>query len=158
MEFERNGLSLPEEKREQIKALMTKIADIERDASNNINEDKTKIEFDEKDLEGLPDANLQKLEKVESKEGFRFVSMQYPEVVPALKLCKKEETRRKLSQAYGTRCVKENTPLLEDLVEKRHQLAELLGYASYSEYILQIRMAKTPLNVQNFEQSLIEKL
>jgi hypothetical protein len=37
---------------------MTQIADIERDASNNINEDKTKVEFNESDLEGLPDSSL----------------------------------------------------------------------------------------------------
>lgn len=84
--------------------------------------------------------------------------MKYPEVLPALKLCKVEETRRKLSLAYGSRCVTENIPLLEDLVAKRHELAVKLGFTSYSEYILSIRMAKTPMNVQNFEQGLITKL
>jgi len=137
---------------------MTQIADIERDASNNINADKTKIPFEEKDLEGLPAPLLQKLEKVEDKEGFRYVSMQYPEVLPALKLCKNEETRRQLSQAYGSRCVKENVPMLEDLVAKRHELAVKLGFSSFSDYILSVRMAKNLMNVQNFEQSLITKL
>lgn len=73
--------------------------------------------------------------------------MKYPEVLPALKLCKNEETRRQLSYAYGTRCVEQNVPLLEELVAKRHEVAQLLGYSSYSEYILSIRMAKTPMNV-----------
>ena len=49
-------------------------------------------------------------------------------------------------------------PILEELVEKRHELATLLGYKSFSDYILATRMAKNPLNVQNFEQSLISKL
>ena len=52
----------------------------------------------------------------------------------------------------------ENVPLLEDLVAKRHEVALLLGFSSYSDYILSIRMAKSPMNVQNFEQSLITKL
>lgn len=73
--------------------------------------------------------------------------MKYPEVIPALKLCKIEETRRQLSLAYGSRCVVLNTPLLEELVAKRHEVAGLLGYKSYSEYILEIRMAKSPINV-----------
>ena len=157
-DFNRNGMGFPQEKREQIKALLTKISDLERDCSNNINNDKTKVEFEEKDLEGLPAPILSKLEKVEGKEGSRYVSMKYPEVLPALKLCKNEETRRKLSLAYNSRCVKENIPLLEDLVAKRHEVAQLLGYKSYSEYILEIRMAKSPINVQNFEQSLLDKL
>jgi hypothetical protein len=48
---------------------MTKISDIERDSSNNINNDKTKVEFEEKELEGLPEPVLKKLEKVPEKEG-----------------------------------------------------------------------------------------
>lgn len=102
---------------------MTQIADIERDSSNNINKDKTKIEFEEKDLEGLPEPVLKKLDKVPEKDGFYYVSMKYPEVLPALKLCKNEKTREQLSLAYNTRCIKENIPLLEDLVAKRHELA-----------------------------------
>ena len=84
--------------------------------------------------------------------------MKYPEILPSLKLCKKEETRRILNKAYGSRCQEANVPLLEDLVQKRHELATALGFSSYSEYILSIRMAKTPLNVQNFEQELTIRL
>lgn len=76
----------------------------------------TKVEFDEKDLDGLPNPILQKLEKVEGKEGFRYVSMKYPEVLPALKLCKNEATREKLSFTYNTRCLDKNIPILEELV------------------------------------------
>jgi Zn-dependent oligopeptidase len=38
-----------------------------------------------------------------SKEGYRFVSMKKPDIMPALKLVKDEETRKKLSLAYGNR-------------------------------------------------------
>ena len=113
----------PKEKREQIKTLLTQISDLERDSSNNINNDMTKCEFEEKDLVGLPDPIVQKLEKVPEKDGFRYVSMQYPEVVPALMLCQNEETRRQISLAYGSRCVDENIPKLEELVAKRHEVA-----------------------------------
>lgn len=140
-------MGLPEAEREKIKVLKTQISDLERDASNNINSDTTKVEFEEKDLEGLPDSSLQKLEKVEGKENFRYVSMKYPEVLPALKLCKNEATREKLSFTYNTRCIDKNVPILEDLVAKRHELAVLLGFKSFSEYILAARMAKTTVNV-----------
>lgn len=63
-----------------------------------------------------------------------------------------------MSFTYNTRCIDKNVPILEELVEKRHELATLLGYKSFSDYILATRMAKNPLNVQNFEQSLISKL
>lgn len=134
------------------------IADIERKASQNINEDKTKVEFEEKDLEGLPKDTLEKLEKVPEKEGFRYVSMKYPEVIPALRLCKNEETRKKLDFVRSSQCQDLNVPLLEELVQKRHELAMVLGFSSISEYILSVRMAKTPKIVQTFEEELTAKL
>ena len=70
--------------------LKNEIAGIERQASQNINEDKTKVEFKEEDLEGLPSGIIETLEKVSGKEGYRYVSMKYPEILPALRLCKNE--------------------------------------------------------------------
>ena len=116
-------MQFPEDKRLQIKALLTQISDLERDCSNNINNENSKVEFQESDLVGVPEDTVKKFEKVPEKEGWRFVSMKYPEVLPTLKLCKNEETRKKLSFAYNSRCVKENVPLLEILVAKRHEVA-----------------------------------
>ena len=84
--------------------------------------------------------------------------MKYPEVLPAMRLCKNEETRRKLDLAKGSQCQDSNVPLLEELVMKRHQLAVSLGFESISEYILSIRMAKNPKTVQTFEEDLTAKL
>ena len=83
-DFDRNGMQFPEEKRQQIKTLLTQISDLERDCSNNINNDKTKCEFEEKDLEGIPEKTVDKFEKVPEKEGWRYVSMKYPEVLPGI--------------------------------------------------------------------------
>ena len=84
--------------------------------------------------------------------------MKYPEILPALKLCKIEETRKKLNYAFGIRCVEKNIPLLEELVQKRHELSLILGFSSFSDSILSLRMAKNPLNVQKFEQDLTIRL
>jgi Zn-dependent oligopeptidase len=48
----------------------------------------------------------------------------------------------------------QNTPLIESLVEKRHEMASILGFSSYSEYTLQKKMAKNPSTVQKFEEDL----
>ena len=47
---------------------------------------------------------------------------------------------------------------METLVGLRHELAVSLGYSSYSDYILEIRMAKDPKVVQDFEEELTLKL
>ena len=43
-------------------------------------------------------------------------------------------------------------------MELRQEEALLLGYSSYSEMILERRMAKTPQNVEVFEDDLIGRL
>lgn len=58
----------------------------------------------------------------------------------------------------GSQCIDLNETILTDLVAKRQELAELLGYKSYSAYILEIRMAKKPAVVQKFEASLHSKI
>lgn len=55
-------------------------------------------------MEGLPEDTIKKLEKVEGKEGWRYVSMKYPEILPALKLCKNEEVRKKLDLTRSQKC------------------------------------------------------
>lgn len=155
---ERDGLGLPEDQREAVAKMKNDIADLERKASQNINEDKTKVECAVSELEGLKEDFIAKLEKVEGKEGHVYISMKYPEIFPALRLCKNSDIRCKLMKAKESQCRTENVPILEELVEKRQQYAEMLGYKSYSEFILEIRMAKQPINVQNFEESVTKKI
>ena len=71
------------------------------------------VEVEEKLLNGLSAATISKLEK--SKDGYRFVSMKKPEILPALKLVKDEATRKNLSFAYGNRA-SANTPIIEKIV------------------------------------------
>lgn len=129
---ERDGLGLPTEQREAVAKMKQEIADLERKASQNINEDKTKVECAVSDLEGLKEDFIEKLEKVEGKDGHVYISMKYPEIFPALRLCKNSEIRAKLMRAKEAQCRTENAPILEELVVKRQKYAELLGYRSYS--------------------------
>lgn len=153
-DFELNGLNLPKETRIKLTEIQKQIGDMERVASQNINEDKTKVEVEEKLLDGMPPHLIKTLEKVPGKEGYRFVSMKKPEINPALKLVKDEKTRERLSFAMGNKAMPANEHLVEELVAKRHEMALMLGHASYSEYTLLKKMAKNPINVQKFEEDL----
>jgi metallopeptidase MepB len=66
----------------------------------------------------------------------------YPDVLPVLKMCKNENTRRVHYIAYESRN-KENIALLEEAVSLRRQAAKILGYPSHAAFILEVKMAKT---------------
>lgn len=85
-DFELNGLNLPKETRIKLQQIQKEIGEMERVASQNINEDKTKVEVEEKLLKGMTQQMIEQLKKVPGKDGFRFVSMQKTDINPALKL------------------------------------------------------------------------
>ena len=95
-------MQLDQDTRSKVEQIKKGIADLEREANNNINNDDTKVEVKECELDGLSPQFIETLEF--SKEGHRFISMKTPEVMPALRLCKNESVRKKLHFAYSTRC------------------------------------------------------
>ena len=114
-----------EEIREQVKTIKKKISDIGTQFSSNLNEDVTFLYFDKEDLKGVPDDLVESFEK--NEQGQCKVTMKYPHFFPVSRKCQVPETRRKLETAYQSRCLVENTKILEELVQLRQQRAELLG-------------------------------
>lgn len=123
--------------------------------STHSNEEKTIIEFTESELEGLPEDFKNSLEKKDEK--FQ-VSLKYPHYIPMMQLCKVSSTRQTMEKAFNSRCMDTNVEIIEELIRLRAQAAKLLGYASHAEYILDVRMAKDPTNVDTFLSELAVKM
>eukprot|EP01112_Ceratiomyxa_fruticulosa_P019252 TRINITY_DN6277_c0_g1_i3.p1 TRINITY_DN6277_c0_g1~~TRINITY_DN6277_c0_g1_i3.p1 ORF type:complete len:752 (+),score=161.54 TRINITY_DN6277_c0_g1_i3:2123-4378(+) len=159
LDFKRAGLALPQDKRDELKKLKERISELCIQFQRNVNEDTSFVQLTREELEGVPDAALGGYEEqeVDGKKVFK-VTMKYPDYFPAMKYSKLEETRKKLDKCYGTRCMAQNTPILEEIIALRHQAAHLLGYPTHAHYVHEIRMAKKPENVQNFYDGLRPKL
>lgn len=71
-DFERNGLNLDEEKRNQIKELKGKLSKLQIEFQKNLAEDKTTLLFDKSELEGLPEEFIENLPKKDGKYEFVF--------------------------------------------------------------------------------------
>lgn len=156
--YKRNGLNLPKEQRDEIKKLRIKLSNLQTEFSKNTNEENGFLLFTEKELNGVPELTLEQYEVVEEDGTKKYkVTFKYPDILPVLKYAHDQETRKKAHLANLNK-VPENAPLLDKIVRLRYKIAKLLGYETYSEYVLEERMAKNQANVLSFLHDLKEKL
>ncbi|KAJ3076045.1 hypothetical protein HDU98_005994, partial [Podochytrium sp. JEL0797] len=156
-DFKRNGLDLSESAQSRITQIKKEMSELSIQYSKNLGEENTKLEFTDKELDGMPADFLEKLPK--SADGSKYVvGLKYTEAPPVLKLCNVDSTRRAMETAFNSRCLVENTAILEKLVQLRQEQATLLGFPNHASYMLDVRMAKTPETVQTFLKDLNHKL
>ena len=153
----RNGLHLDEAKRDEIKAVKKRISELGVEFNKNLNEDTTFILLDQSELTGVPEDLVGSFEKDE-ESGKLKVTMKYPHFFPVTRKCNNPETRLKVEKTYQTRCMEENTKILEEIVTLRQKQAELLSYENHAAYIQEVRMAKDPGTVKQFLNDLGAKM
>ncbi len=111
---------------------------------------------DEGDLEGLPEGIIEAAKAEATKremEGWVF-TLHFPSYVPFMQYSERRELREKMLKAYASRAFRgneyDNSENVKKLASLRLELANLLGFRTYSDMILGDRMADTPEKVMRF--------
>ena len=88
------------------------------------------------------------------------VTLHIPSMVPFMTYSSNRALKEKLWRAYNTRCVGgefDNSAIVEEIADKRLQLAGLLGYETYADYVLEERMAESSPTVNAFLAELLDR-
>ena len=152
--YKRIGMDLPQEKRDTLKSIRNRMSEIGLEFTKNISEYTDTLIVSEKEMEGLPDWYIK---KYLYPDGQYKIDISYPARKMFMKYSKSESARKALTEKYLNRGI-DNLDVIPRLVQEHHNLAGLLGYQSYAEYLLDDRMPKTPDRVWEFEADLRKNL
>jgi peptidyl-dipeptidase Dcp len=159
-QFARGGSNLPEDKQAQLREINKELSMLSLQFGDNVLAETNAFKLiidNPADLEGLPQSVADaaaEAAKADSLTGKWLITLDYPSRVPFLTFSAKRELREKVLKAYINRGDnnnqydnKQNAARIASLRVKK---ANLLGYATYADYVLEQNMAKTPANVYTF--------
>ncbi|MDD0854217.1 M3 family metallopeptidase [Halobacteriovorax sp. GB3] len=165
--FSRNGALLSEDKKEKLREIDKELSTLGVQFSDNVLKETNEFVMfveNESDLEGLPEG-VREAAAMEAKErgeeGKWAFTLQYPSYVPFIMYSSKRELREKMARAFGSKAFKGNERDNRDIVKRiaslRYERANLLGYNTHADFVLEERMAQKPENVFNLLNELKDK-
>uniref|UniRef100_UPI0035671FF3 M3 family metallopeptidase n=1 Tax=Zeaxanthinibacter enoshimensis TaxID=392009 RepID=UPI0035671FF3 len=164
--FTRNGANLPEEKKSRLREIDAELAKLKLTFGEHVLAETKKYELhltDEKDLDGLPEDEkdaAKQLAESRNKDGW-LITLDYPSYIPFMKYANNRELRKELAIAFGSKCFHgdelDNREIILRIVNLRQERAELLGYDNHAHFVLEERMAETPVKVAEFLDELAAK-
>jgi len=164
--FSRNGANLPEDKKTRLREIDKEASKLSLEFGENVLAETNAYQLhitDEKDLSGLPEGTVEAARELAmslEKEGWVF-TLDYPSYVPFVTYADNRGLRKKIAIAFGAKAFQSNEFNNEKIVLKltklRHDRANLLGYKSHADFVLEERMAESPEKVKSFLTDLLAK-
>ncbi|MDB4205089.1 M3 family metallopeptidase [Polaribacter sp.] len=160
--FARNGANLNKEDKSKLREIDAKLSTLSLKFGENVLAETNAFELhitNENDLAGLPESEKEAA-KSNDKEGWVF-TLDYPSYIPFLTYIDNRELRKKMAIAAGKKGFQDNAfnneGVVLEIVNLRHQRANLLSYKTHAHFVLEERMAETPNNVIEFSNNLLKK-
>ncbi|MEJ2536825.1 MAG: M3 family metallopeptidase [Calditrichia bacterium] len=157
--FARNGANLDEKEKAELREINKELSLLTLKFGDNVLKETNKFELvidNEADLAGLPDNVISaaaETAKERGKEGAWVFTIQKPSMIPFLQYAQKRDLREKIFKAYINQGNHDdeldNKSTLTRIAALRHQRANLLGYKTHADFVLEENMAKVPENVYN---------
>ena len=147
-EFKLSGANRDQPTRARIRQLRAEILEIGQQYSRNIREDRLSIKVPLDDLTGLPEDYLEHRKQPDSQ--LIEISTDYPDYQPVMQYAENDALRLRVLKLFLSRARDANTSVLQNLINKRHEIASVLGYHNYAQLTLEDEMIGTPENARAF--------
>ncbi len=162
--FVRSGALLDEDGKNRLRQLTEEASMLSLQFSQNLlkeNKAYTLHIINEQQLDGLPDTareTAREAAKERELEGWVF-TLDAPSYGPFMMYSTQRDLRQELFMTRNTLCIKDNDTnnleVCKRLVNLRREMAQLLGYDTYADYVMKYRMASSVENVYKLLNDLI---
>ncbi len=164
--FSRNGALLSEEKKSKLREIDSELAKLKLTYGENILAETNNYQLhitNSTDLKGLPEGAIEaakSLAKSKDLEGFIF-TLDMPSYLPFMTYLDNRDLRKEMAIAAGKKSFQnnefDNQEITLKIAKLRFERANLLGYKTHSDFVLEERMAQNPDKVKSFLNDLLEK-
>ena len=169
-DFRLSGIDLSDKDQKRYREIMQSLSKLTSKFGENVldaTQDWSKHITNADELSGLPESALALTRQQAENAGLDgyLLNLEFPSYFPVITYADNRELRYEMYQAYVTRASDEgpsagkwdNTPVMEDILALRHELAQLLGFNNYAERSIATKMAATTDQVVNFLQALADR-
>ena len=161
----RSGALLDDKGKERLRQLTEEAGMLSLQFSQNLLKENKAFQLhitDENDLDGLPESAREAAAlnaKEQEKEGWVF-TLDFPSYNPFMTYSTRRELRRRMYMEKNTVAChgngEDNREICKRLINLRREMAQLLGYKTYADYVLERRMAENKKNVYRLLDQLID--
>ncbi|WP_440876910.1 oligopeptidase A [Thalassotalea sp. PLHSN55] len=169
-DFKLSGIALNDDDKKRYGEIVTRLSELSSTFGNNTLDAThafTVNILDEAELAGLPESAKEAakaLAQAQEKQGYLF-TLDIPSYLPVMMYCDNRELREKLYGAFVTRASEQgpnggefdNSPIMDELLKLRHELAQLLGFDNFAQKSLATKMANNIDEVLGFLENLAVK-
>jgi thimet oligopeptidase len=149
LEFRLAGVDRDDATRAKIKTLNEEISEYSTAFERNIQDSVLKVTVKNRaELDGLPEDFIAL--HPAAAVGSITLTSEPPDVYPVLKFAKNADLRKRVYLAYNNRAYPQNIQVLADLLQKRQELAALLGYKHWADMNAADKMAVDGKSIGSF--------
>ncbi|WP_028112549.1 oligopeptidase A [Ferrimonas kyonanensis] len=162
-DFELSGIGLDDDKQKRFGDIRMRLSELSSqyanhvlDATNAWSKQVDQVEA----LAGLPDSAIAAARQTAEQRGQSgyLLTLEYPSYLAVMTYADDAQLRQEVYTAFCTRASDtgpnagefDNSPLMAEMLQLKHELAQLLGFDSYAEMSLATKMAEAPTQVVSF--------
>ncbi|MEO0508338.1 MAG: M3 family metallopeptidase [Verrucomicrobiota bacterium] len=166
-DFREQGADLAPEKKKRAAELQSRLAELTQKYSENCLDAVNaweKIIINESELAGLPESAIaaakQSAEAKGHENAWRF-TLQAPSYIPVMTYAESDALRKEVWQAYaaiGRGDSHNNQALVREILDLRHEFAQLVGQENFADHVTERRMAASGNAALQFGETIFEKV